>query len=187
MGPARLLDRGLMVSPCHAWHHSITQYVMILIKIDWLPSSGTGWDVFTAVRKEAGRLWSWLVERHADARQQGGRWPSKADLQKEGKGLVPDLHSQSGQQTVAHFCEAVASAESLRKRGEPFQYPHFKSMYRQVIFTNQGAKYREGRLILPCGKAGRLSVRIPEGVILPGRLMEVRLDYGCVEIVCEVI
>jgi putative transposase len=29
-------------------------------------------------------------------------------------------------------------------------------------------------------------VRIPEGVVLPGRLMEVRLHYGCVEIVCAV-
>src|SRR5262249_38538917 len=187
MGPARLLDRGLMVSPCHAWHHSITQYVMILIKIDWLPSSGTGWDVFTAVRKEAGRLWSWLVERHADARQQGGRWPSKADLQKEVKGLFPGLHSQSVQQTVADFCEAIASAEALRKKDQPFEYPHRTTTYRQVIFTNQAAKYQDGSLSLPCGQAGRLQIRIPKGMVLPGRLMEVRLDYGWVEIVCQVL
>jgi len=36
------------------------------------------------------------------------------------------------------------------------------------------------------GKAGRLSIHIPKGVALPGRLREVRLDYGCVEIVCEI-
>jgi putative transposase len=156
------------------------------IKITWLPSSCQGWLVFTSVRKEAARLWSWLVERHATIRQRGGRWPSKADLQKEVKGLFPGLHSQSVQQIVADFCEAVASAEALRKKGEPYEYPHRKTTYRQVIFTNQGAKYRDGCLVLPCGKVGRLSVRIPKGVTLPGRLMEVRLGYGEVEIVCEV-
>jgi putative transposase len=156
------------------------------IKIDWLPSSRDGWHAFTNARKEAARLWSWLVERHADVRQQGGIWPTKAELQKELKGVFANLHSQSVQQIVADFCEAVASAESLRKNGQPFRYPYYKPKYRQVIFTNQGARFRAGCLILPCGKAGKLSVRIPKGVILPGRLMEVRLNFGCVEIVTEV-
>ena len=156
------------------------------IKIDWLPTSGAQWKTFTAARLEAGRLWSWLVERHADVRQQGGMWPTKADLQKEIKQQFPDLHSQSAQQIVADFCEAIASAASLRTHGEPYEYPHKKPRYRQVIFTNQGAKYRGGTLVLPCGKAGRLSIRIPTAVVLPGRLMEVRLNYGCIEIVCQV-
>ena len=155
------------------------------IKIEWLPSSSHSWNTFTSARKEAARLWSWLAERHATLRQLGGPWPSKADLQKEVKGLFPDLHSQSVQQIVADFCEAIASAEALRKKGEPFGYPHEKPKYRQVIFTNQAAKYRDGFLILPCGKAGKLSVHIPKGIMLPGRLMEVRLNYGCVEIVCQ--
>jgi putative transposase len=85
------------------------------------------------------------------------------------------------------FCEAIASAEALRKKGEPFEYPHRRTTYRQVLFSNQAAKYREGFLILPCGTAGKLSVRIPEGLVLPGRMMEVRLDYGCVELVCQVM
>jgi len=107
------------------------------IKIDWLPDSGKHWKTFTAVRLEAGRLWSWLVERHATARQQGGTWPTKAELQKEIKRQFPALHSQSAQQIVADFCEAIASAEALRKHGAPYEYPHKKSRYRQVIFTNQ--------------------------------------------------
>ena len=155
------------------------------IKIDRLPQSRKHWKTFTAVRMEAGRLWSWLVERHADTRQHGGAWPSKAELQKEAKQQFPCLHSQSVQQTIADFCEAIASAESLRKRGEEYEYPHKKPRYRQVIFTNQGAKVRNGLLSLPCGKAGRLAVRLPKGVRFPGRLMEVRLNYGCVEMVCE--
>jgi len=156
------------------------------IKFAWIPSTGQNWATFTAVRKEAARLWSWLVEHHADIRQQGGKWPSKADLQKEIKGLFPGLHSQSAQQIVADFCEAITSAESLRKKGDPFCYPNRKTLYRQVLFTNQAPRFRDGRMILPCGAAGYLSVYIPKGVILPGRLMEIRLDYGEVEIICEV-
>jgi putative transposase len=156
------------------------------IKIEWLPQSGKQWKTFTAARLEAGRLWSWLVECHAASRQQGGKWPTKAELQKDIKRQFPDLHSQSAQQIVADFCEAIASAASLRKRGEDYEYPHKKPRYRQVIFTNQGAKVRNNILSLPCGRAGRLSVRIPKNIVLPGRLMEVRLDYGCVEIVCAI-
>lgn len=155
------------------------------IKVDWLPHSGKHWKTFTAVRMEAGRLWSWLVERHATARQHGGKWPTKAELQQEIKRQFPCLHSQSAQQLVADFCEAIASAESLRTHGESYAYPHKKPRYRQVIFTNQGTKIRGNTLSLPCGAAGRLTIRILKGVVLPGRLMEVRLDYGCVEIVCE--
>ena len=157
------------------------------IKIDWFPSSRQAWKTFTAVRLEAGRLWSWLVERHADARQQGGTWPSKADLQHEAKRQFPGLHSQSVQQIIADFCEAITAAESLRRHGEPFAYPQKKPKYRQVIFTNQAVQYRDGTLVLPCGTAGKLAVRIPKGLLLPGRLMEVRLGYGVVEIVCQVV
>ena len=157
------------------------------IKFAWLPSTCQGWLIYTSVRKEAARLWSWLVERHATIRQLGGKWPSKADIQKEIKGLFPGLHSQSVQQIVADFCEAVASAESLRKRGEPYEYPHRKTTYRQVLFTNQAPRFRDGRMVLPCGKAGSLEIHLPRGVTLPGRMMEVRLGYGSVEIVCEVL
>ncbi len=142
--------------------------------------------MFTGARLEAGRLWSWLVERHADARQHGGVWPSKAALQKEIKRRFPGLHSQSAQQIAGDFCEAIASAETLRKQGKPYHYPHKKPRYHQVIFTNQAARLRKNTLSLPCGTAGRLHVRMPKGVTLPGRLMEVRLHYGCLEMVCAI-
>src|SRR5574341_1207253 len=84
------------------------------IKIDWLPSSRKQWKTFTTARMEAGRLWSWLVERHVNVRQHGGIWPTKAELQHEINRQFPHLHAQSAQQTVADFCETIASAESLR-------------------------------------------------------------------------
>ncbi len=157
------------------------------VKFSWLPSTCEGWVIFTSVRKEAARLWSWLVERHAEIRMRGGKWPTRNELQKEIKGRFPGLHSQSAQMILHDFCEAVASAESLRRKGEPYEYPYCKTTYRQVLFTNQAPRFRDGFMVLPCGQAGYLEVFMPKGVTLPGRMMEVRLGYGEVEIVCEVI
>src|SRR5262249_59991151 len=42
-------------------------------------------------------------------------------------------------------------------------------------------------LILPHAKSGTLRIRLPETVTLPGRLMEVRLAYGVVRLVCAVL
>jgi hypothetical protein len=95
--------------------------------------------------------------------------------------------SQSAQRILHDLCEAVASAESLRRRGEPFESPHRETTYRQVLFSNQAPEVRAGRMVLPCGKAGDLEVFLPEGVNRPGRWIEVRLGSGAVEIVCEVI
>lgn len=156
------------------------------IKIDWFPGSGQQWKTYTAVRLEAGRLWSYLVERHAAARTTGEKWPTKAILQREVKRQFPGLHSQSVQQIVGDFCEAITSAEALRRRDEQFAYPYKKPRYRQVIFTNQAAQVRDGVLRLPCGSSGVLYVRVPRGITLPGRLMEVRLNYGNIEVICSV-
>lgn len=156
------------------------------VKIAWLPSSPGQWSLFTSVRGEAGRLWSWLVEFHAEARQSGGTWPNRDDLQKATKKQFPRLHSQSVQMTVHDFLESIASAESLRKKGGAFEYPHKKTRYRQVLFSSQSPRIKGGNLVLPCGVAGKLAIRIPKGVVLPGRIKEVRLDYGSVSVVCEV-
>jgi hypothetical protein len=77
------------------------------VEIAWLPQSGPQWHTFTAARLDAGRLWSWLVERHADAREQGGIWPSRDDLRTAMKRRFPNLHSQSVQMTIDDFCEAI--------------------------------------------------------------------------------
>jgi len=39
---------------------------------------------------------------------------------------------------------------------------------------------------LPQGSSGTLRIRLPAAVTLPGRLMEVRLSYGVVRLICEV-
>jgi len=97
------------------------------------------------------------------------------------------LHSQSIQQIVGEFLEAVRSVTELRKNGHPeARYPWRTSRYHDVPYTNQGARIREGKVLLPNGKAGTLRIPIPRGMQLPGRLMEARLFYGRLVLVCQV-
>jgi putative transposase len=153
----------------------------------WHPRSTTEWVAFTASRKEAARLWNDLVVRHHRIRRLGWRWPSKARWQQWAKGRYLGLSAQSVQQIIGEFCEAVESTRQLRKNGHgEATYPWKLRRYRDVVYTNQDARIRDGRLVLPHGKSGTLRVRLPETVALPGRLMEVRLSYGVVRLICEV-
>jgi putative transposase len=136
---------------------------------------------------EAARLWSHLVERHFRIRRRNLKWPSKARWQRWAKGRYPGLSAQSVQQIIGEFCEAVNSTRQLRKNGQPdARYPWKKRRYRDVVYTNQDARIRDGWLILPNGKSGTLRVRLPDGVSLPGRLMELRLACRRLILVCEV-
>ncbi len=155
------------------------------IEIAWMPRNQTQWQTFTASRQEAARLWGDLVERHHRIRSADWRWPTKERWQKWAKRKYPGLHSQSAQQIIAEFCEAVQAIKRLRKQGQAhMRYPWRKPKYRDVIYTNQAARLKDGILTLPSGKSGKLRIRIP--VELPGRLIEARLCFGRVLIVSEV-
>lgn len=157
------------------------------IEIAWKPRTRRECASFSACRIESARLWGDLVERHYRIRTLNLRWPTKERWQKWAKGRYPGLHSQSVQQIIADFVEAVEATRQLRKKGhEEARYPYHKPRYKGVIYTNQAAVMREGRLTLPNGVSGKLSIRIPESVSLVGRLMEVRLDFGRVMLVHEV-
>jgi len=157
------------------------------IEVKWLPRTRAQWQTFTAARLEAGRLWSALTERHYRIRRMKLKWPSKARWQRWAVGKFLNLSAQAVQQIIADFCEAVDSASALRRNGKSeARYPWRKPRYHNVIYTNQDARIRGGELLLPNGKAGRLSIPVPSTITLPGRLMEVRLAYGKVELVCQV-
>ncbi len=157
------------------------------IEIAWKPRTTTGWAIFTASRKEAARLWSELVVRHHRIRRLGWKWPSKARWQRWVKGRYPGISAQSAQQLIGEFCEAADSCRQLRKNGQTeARYPWRKPRYHDVVYTNQDARIRGGQLILPHGTSGTLRLRLPETITLPGRLMEVRLSFGVMRLVCEV-
>jgi putative transposase len=157
------------------------------IEIAWMPRTTTEWTTFTASRREAARLWSDLVIRHHRLRRLGWQWPSKARWQRWARGRYPSISAQSTQQLIGEFCEAVESCRQLRKNGQAeARYPWRKPRYHNVVYTNQDARIRNGRLVLPHGTSGMLRIRLPETITLPGRLMEVRLSFGIVRLVCAV-
>lgn len=150
-----------------------------------MPKTAVQWATYTAARTEAARLWGDLVVRHHRLRRLAWAWPSKARWQHWAKGRYPGLSAQAAQQIVGEFCEAVAATRQLRKNGHAeARYPWKKPRYRDVVYTNQDARLREGWLLLPNGRSGTLRVRVPRERPLPGRLMEVRLCLGRVLLVC---
>lgn len=157
------------------------------VELAWTPRTTTEWSTFSISRREAARLWNDLVLRHHRIRRLGWRWPSKLRWSRWGRRRYPGLSAQSVQQIIGEFCEAVTSCRQLRKNGYlEARYPWRLRRYHDVVYTNQDARVREGRLILPHGTSGTLRIRLPETVTLPGRLMEVRLAYGVVRLICEV-
>src|SRR5262249_14376613 len=108
--------------------------------------------------------------------------------QRWAKGRYPGISAQSTQQLIGEFCEAVDSCRQLRRNGQTeARYPWRKPRYHDVVYTNQDARIRDGRLLLPHGTRGTLGIRLPETITLPGRLMEVRLSYGVVRLICAVL
>lgn len=159
------------------------------IEFNWLPHSKAQWQTYTLSRQEAARLWNEMVQRHHRIRRMNWQWPTKGRWEQWAKKRFPNLHSQSVQQIIKEFLEAVNATRQLRRNGHVgANYPWKLFHYRDIIYTNQAAKLVEDGqiLVLPNGKSGRLRVRVPEAVQFPGRLIEVQLDYGKVRVVCEV-
>jgi hypothetical protein len=155
------------------------------VEIAWMPHTRTEWRTFTTLRAEAARLWRDLVVRHHHLRRLHWSWPSQARRQKWAKRKYSAWHSQTVQQIIGEFCEAVNATRQLRRNDhDEARYPWRKPKYRDVIYTNQAVKVRQGKRVLPNGQSGLL--RIPLRVELPGRLMEARLMMGRILIVCEV-
>ncbi len=135
-----------------------------------------------------------MVEMHAVVRRLGLEWPSLKQWRDWAKSRFPSISAQSVQQTVGEFCENVDTTaeerQAQRKAGQKVtsRYPWRTSMYRDVVYTNQCAKLRDGILRLSHGKGGNspLSIRMPKKLTLPGRIMVVTLGYGVIRIVCEV-
>ena len=157
------------------------------IEIAWKPGGSEAWTTFTASRREAARLWCDLVKRHARLRRLNWKWPSHARWMLWVKRRYPGLSAQSAQQIVTEFCEAVWSARKLRKNGHSdARYPWRLPKYHNITYTNQDARIRNGMLVLPNGKSGKLRVKIPSTILLPGKMMEVHVAFGRVRIVCEI-
>lgn len=107
------------------------------------------------------------------------KWPNSLRFFRWAKGRYTGLNAQSVQQIIVEFLEAISSTMILRKQGRSeIAFPWKKSKYRDVVYTNQSAKIRNGYLILPSGKSGKIAVKLPKRFAPEGRLMEVRMTFG---------
>ncbi len=91
--------------------------------------------------------------------------------------------------TILEFLGAIRSTTELRKNGHlEANYPWKKVKHRDVQYTNQAAKIRNGYLILPHGKILEPhKIKLPKKLKLEGRLMGVRLKYGEIIIVTQLL
>jgi putative transposase len=158
--------------------------------VNWSPRSRDEWDTLTLIRSETARLWNDLVERHYRIRRRGTlRWPNEYRWYRWAKGKYTKLHSQSVLATINEFCMAVRSARELRRNGDDkAKYPWRKVEYRSVIYFNQ-AVYPLGShgISLSNGKiSSRLKIELPRSLVLPGRIMEVRIYLDRIIITCKI-
>jgi len=152
-----------------------------------MPDRSSQWATYTAARVEAARLWGDMVTRHHRLRRLNWGWGSKARWEKWARGKYRGLSAQAVQQIIGEFQEAVNATRQLRTKGhDEARYPWKRLRYRDVVYTNQDARIKGKRLVLPNGTSGTLRIPLPQDRPLPGRLMEVRLCLGHILLVCEV-
>lgn len=118
-----------------------------------------------ALRREAGRCWSDMVQAHVESR--GGKWLSSVDLGKRFKGQYA-LHSQTIQ-ALAQKLEANVDAACELKQSDPnARYPHRPKQYQTVVWKKSAMHWTDdGKLLLSNGK------RAPDLVLpVPGEYLD---------------
>jgi putative transposase len=146
-----------------------TQCVVRLIALRHL--SPTTRAQCQALRAEAGRLWTDLVQFHAQARAQG-QWLSAAELEQATKGGQYALHSQSVQALCQKFAANVATATELRQQEMAetgrivTAYPYHAKPYQTVVWKDQALT------ALPAGH-----LRLPSGGHRPALLLPLPPEY----------
>jgi hypothetical protein len=133
------------------------------------PGATTEWATFTASRQEAARRWNDLLVRQRRVRRLQWTWPSTARGQRWAKGRYPGRSAPSAQQLIGEGGEAVDSRRQLRRNGQAeARYPWNVRRDRAVVYTNQDARIRDRRLILPQDDTpGRPN--LPDGNVLRRR------------------
>jgi putative transposase len=165
-----------------------------VIEIVWKPRSLSQWQLFSTVRKVNATLWSRMVAMHALVRRFGWKWPTKKQWETWAKGRFPGLGSQQVQQTIRIFLDAVSSTKMAREKARREgvapedlpKYPWRSRRYRSVTYTSQDVTVEQDTLRFRHDrKTPALRVRVPEGIVLPGRITEAQIAYGVVRLVCE--
>ncbi len=119
-----------------------------------------------AVRQEAGRCWTDLVQAHQQARQQG-QWLDVRVLEQLAAGRYA-LHSQTIQALAQKLDANLATATALRKQEAAqgtatTQYPYHPKPYQTVVWKDLAIQVHAGQLRLSNGAThAPLVVPLPE-------------------------
>jgi putative transposase len=111
-------------------------------------------------QKESAKLWKFCVTTHIKARESREKWPTKDFLQKEVKGGVFSLHSQTCQMIIAQFLANVDTACQIKKQNKKIRLPYKDKHFYPLVWPKQAVKVQKGRILLPMGR-GRSSLILP--------------------------
>jgi putative transposase len=109
-----------------------------------------------ALRREAGRCWTDMVQAHVASRD--GAWLAERDLQAMTRGGRYRLHSQSVQALAQKLIANVDTARTLRDREQhaggdiQTRYPYKEKLYQTVTWKDQAIRVRDGYIYLPNGR-----------------------------------
>jgi|SRR5579859_2308836 len=120
-----------------------------------------------ALRREAGRCWTAMLQAHIASRD--GLWLSESDLQKQFKGQFA-LHSQTVQALAQKLVANVDTARELRKTNPAAQYPYRAKLYQTVTWKQQAIHRHAGNVVLSNGR-GNAPLALP----LPAQFATVAL------------
>ena len=106
-------------------------------------------DQCQALRAEAGRCWTAMVQAHLASRD--GVWLDESSLKTQFKGQFA-LHSQTVQALAEKLIANVDTARELRKTHPDVQYPYRDKPYQTVVWKQQAIHRAEGDLVLSNGR-----------------------------------
>jgi len=111
-------------------------------------------------QKESARLWNFCTVIHINAREAREKWPTKDFLQKEVKGGIFSLHSQTSQMVIAQFLANVDTACRIKKQNKKIRLPYKEKHFYPLMWPKQAVKIQKGQILLPMGR-GRSSLVLP--------------------------
>ena len=94
-------------------------------------------------QKESAKLWNFCVTTHIKARESREKWPTKDFLQKEVKGGVFPLHSQTSQMIIAQFLANVDTACQIKKQNRKIRLPYKEKPFYPLMWPKQAVKVQK--------------------------------------------
>lgn len=159
----------------------------------WFPETKHDKKVVDTIRKESARMWNEMAETDHCIRMintySDEKWPhfTKQEWRDWSRVGGYKLHSQTVQEIIDEYLEAIKSTSNKRKKGhQGVKYPSFNHRFRSVPYKSNQAKVKDDKITLPNVLGGKLTVRLPEKGTVPEKISEARLDWGRILIVYQV-